>query len=291
MKKSLVVSAVLVALVGTQAFAADMAVKAPILSPSAPVYSPVFSWTGFYIGGNAGWKEGLFNETVSTPAFASPYQPQGLKADSYYLGSTTANSFVGGVQLGYRFQTPSNWVFGVEGDFDGQNLRATTVQGGPGTATITLTGQGSRSGYFGTLLTGDSYSEQAQWQSSIRGTIGYAWNRFLVYATGGAAFTELTVNGNFPAFVNLDRVSYPGSTGSDSKLLFGGTVGGGVSYALSNNWEVGAEYRYTSYQGQTFSPGSIAGSCDRTGACVYVPVSKTLGFSTNEVLGKLSYRF
>jgi outer membrane immunogenic protein len=52
--KKLATAIAAIALIGTPAFAADMAVKMPVKAPP-PAPAPVYSWTGFYIGGNAGW--------------------------------------------------------------------------------------------------------------------------------------------------------------------------------------------------------------------------------------------
>jgi len=52
--KKLAIAIAAIALIGTPAFAADMAVKAP---PPVPAPPPNFNWTGFYIGGvgTYGW--------------------------------------------------------------------------------------------------------------------------------------------------------------------------------------------------------------------------------------------
>ena len=299
MKKKHFAATVIASLAASQsALGADMAVKAP---PAAPLTAPMaFTWTGFYVGGNIGWKEGNFNSTVSTPAYSSPLLSiLTIPADSYYLGTTTANSFIGGGQFGYRFEASNSWVLGVEGNFDAQNLRSNVVQTGPGTASntvtlnngITLTSAATRDGRFGTLLPGDYYSEQAQWQASILGEVGYAFDRLLVYASSGVAFTRVSITGNFPGNVNFERFSYPGSSGSDSHTLTGFTIGGGVAYALDNHWGVEAQYQYTNYQGTNFSTGAIAGSCSAAMICTFVPTNTHLGLTTNELLGKVNYRF
>jgi outer membrane immunogenic protein len=64
--KRLATAIAAIALIGTPAFAADMAVKAP---PPPP--APVFSWTGWYVGGNVGYSWGsasndfAFSQTVT----------------------------------------------------------------------------------------------------------------------------------------------------------------------------------------------------------------------------------
>jgi opacity protein-like surface antigen len=81
MKKLLIAGATLAALIGTPALAADMALKAP---PPPP---PSWSWTGFYVGLNAGYSVARdpFNQTsvpagigaVATSSIDSRVSPQG----------------------------------------------------------------------------------------------------------------------------------------------------------------------------------------------------------------------
>jgi outer membrane immunogenic protein len=59
--KKLATAIAVIALIGTPAFAADIPVKAPPSPPPAPVYS----WTGFYAGMNAGWSWGKQDTTVN----------------------------------------------------------------------------------------------------------------------------------------------------------------------------------------------------------------------------------
>ena len=101
MKKLLLVSTALTVLFAGSALAADLRRPAPAYTPPPPT-PPVFSWTGFYIGGNLGgaWARG----TVSDSLF-------GLSASSDRSG------FIGGGQLGVNYQF-SNIVLGAEWDFD-----------------------------------------------------------------------------------------------------------------------------------------------------------------------------
>src|ERR1022692_3491757 len=96
--------------------AADMRVKA---LPPAPVVA--FNWTGCYIGVNGGWKGGRFREeSASVPTTTGTIGAGTFTAISDRIGldSFDANSGAAGGQVGCRWQTASNWVFGVEGDFD-----------------------------------------------------------------------------------------------------------------------------------------------------------------------------
>ena len=95
MKKLLLVSTALTVLFCGSALAADLRRPAPAYTPPPP--PPVFSWTGFYIGGNIGgaWARG----TVSDSLF-------GLSASSDRSG------FIGGGQLGVNYHGSEKFVFG-----------------------------------------------------------------------------------------------------------------------------------------------------------------------------------
>jgi hypothetical protein len=116
MKKTLLGVVAVAALMGTPALAADMALKAP---PPPP---PSASWTGCYIGANVGgiWEHDntpitLFDPTgIATVAFTTGRIPSSFRYDR--------SSVVGGGQLGCNWQV-TNWVVGIETDFDGTGLR------------------------------------------------------------------------------------------------------------------------------------------------------------------------
>ena len=105
------------------ALAADIAVKGPPPAPPAPVYN----WTGFYVGGNAGVSLGTFKTDFNAPVAVMATIPGGASAtfptalsgtDTLYPGG-----FVGGGQIGFNWQLSPLWVVGVEGDFQGTDQK------------------------------------------------------------------------------------------------------------------------------------------------------------------------
>ena len=137
---------------------------------------------------------------------------------------------IGGANVGYNYEinqwpifSSSGVVIGLEGTVDGTSL------------------SGGFSDVF--AVTGRSRSDI---QGSIRGRVGLAWDRALIYATGGAAFgafqTDISSFGTIP----LTGAPFFGST-SISTTRVGWTVGGGIQYAVTNNWSVRAEYRFTDF--------------------------------------------
>ncbi|MGL4284928.1 MAG: outer membrane protein [Phreatobacter sp.] len=127
----------------------------------------------------------------------------------------TANGLFGGVQAGYNWQV-NNFVLGVEGDLSLGGLRQRTVLAAPA---------------------GDIYRARVPFLSSLRLRAGYAIDRALLYVTGGlgvATFTERYT----------DNVAIPAVTYRASSTRAGYTVGGGLEYALDQNWTTKVEYLY-----------------------------------------------
>jgi outer membrane immunogenic protein len=94
----------------------------------------------------------------------------------------------------------------------------------------------------------DRFSSSIRWQSSVRGRLGYAFDRVLVYGTGGVAFADI-------------RHSYYEATApasqSFSDTRTGWTAGGGVEYALGGNWTTRVEYRYSDFGKKTDVPAAV----------------------------------
>ncbi|WP_159011095.1 outer membrane beta-barrel protein [Bradyrhizobium sp. S69] len=253
------------------ASAADLPVKA------LPPVEPIFNWTGLYIGGNVGGEWDHYRDPFSvggTTAFGITETPGTVPL------SSNNSSVTGGGQIGYRWQQPgSQWVGGVEADFNWADLKRTQ----------TLTA-GLLSPTTGVFVPGDSLSTKTDFQSSIRGNLGLTFDRLLWYVTGGVAFANTQASANFIQTTS-GGVNFPASSGSQTKTLVGGTVGTGLTYALNKNWDIGAEYRFTSYGASDYGLGSVAAIGSAAGVFFPVPASTHLSLTTNEVRFRLNYRF
>jgi outer membrane immunogenic protein len=219
----------------TGALAADLPSEAPAPAPYIAPPPPVFTWTGFYIGVNAGAN---FNGSQN-PVFVPNAGLAG--AAGLFPGVTNTAGFTGGGQIGYNWQV-SQFVFGLEGDADFlQRHNADgvfpTVDDGP-LGTFTVAG-GRRNAVVG----------------SIRGRIGYAVDRALFYAVGGVAFGGNSAP-NKITFANGAGVVCAtcvfNSTGNTNNNI-GELVGAGVEYAFTPNWTGRVEYVHTFYNNKTIT--------------------------------------
>src|SRR5438874_716821 len=105
MKRYLVGAATAVAMSAGSAIAADMTVKAPVYKAPPPVV--VQSWTGCYIGGNAGGGRAKTEQTRIGLA-------DGTVLPHRDYGSDSSSSFIGGGQIGCDYQFGGNWVVGLQ---------------------------------------------------------------------------------------------------------------------------------------------------------------------------------
>jgi len=218
MKKSLIVAVALAAF-GTSALAADLPRKAPVYAPPAPL----FTWTGFYLGVNAG---GIFGsqgnfQTIGTPGFIG----LGPTLVPGSLG-TNNNGFIGGGQIGYNWQFGAT-VIGLEADFDGTTLSKS--------ASFT-----SAATVLGTTLT-TSANAKLDYLGTVRGRLGFVpMDRLLIYGTGGLAY------GDVKTTTSVVPNAVPGGlwSGSSSSVRTGYAVGAGLEYAVTNNFTLRGEYLY-----------------------------------------------
>ncbi|MGJ4859603.1 outer membrane protein [Labrys sp. La1] len=214
MRKLLLASSALVCL-SVPAMAADLAPAA--VEPVAPVAAP-FSWTGFYVGANAGY--GWNNDDATLDGLGGPAW------DDYYpvaLGKKdlSVDGFVGGAQVGYNYQI-GQFVVGIEADFNYSDMKDKSTTRSP-------------AGYFDPFTYRQSSS--IKWFGTVRPRVGYAFDRFLPYVTGGLAYGKVDV-------AHSEQFTFTHYGASTSTTKAGWTVGAGLEYAITDNWTVKAEYLY-----------------------------------------------
>ncbi|WP_134496326.1 outer membrane protein [Microvirga pakistanensis] len=213
MKKILLASVALFGFAGA-ASAADLPMRS---APPAPIVAaaPIFTWTGFYVGGQVGYGWNTGDNDFAVPA--------GVTVDGVPFtgfGGDDGDGFLAGVHAGYNYQIGS-FVVGLEGDIEG----------------VFGDDDDDFDGVFeddaGNPIVVSIPGTSIDWQGSIRARAGFAFDRALIYATGGFAFAGLS----------------DGIGDADDDTLTGWTLGAGLEYAFTNNLTTRLEYRYTSFDG------------------------------------------
>lgn len=207
------------------ATAADMAARPYV---KAPAYvQPIYDWSGFYVGAHVGYAWGSEHDNLSDVI--------GANADKFDV-----NGVLGGVHAGYNWQA-NQFVFGIEGDFDGSGITGDQAFDDSPRSTLRSVG---------------TLSFKNNWQASLRARAGVAANNWLLYVTGGVAFADvdssLSVYNFNPTGCEGVCVVNPGFASSANNTLVGFTIGAGSEYALSRNWIARMEVRYTDFGAKTF---------------------------------------
>jgi outer membrane immunogenic protein len=256
-------AAIATVLIGGPALAADQAVRAPIYMKAPPM--PVFSWSGFYIGGNAGYHWGRDN--IATQASTANFGAAGAAAINAAAPVTLQpQGWLAGAQIGYNIEV-NHIVLGFEGDADWLN----------GTASRTIVFPGPAP------AAGDSLSNSTQgtFLATLRPRIGAAYDRALFYITGGLAIG--TVKTTDSAAVLGGTVS-EGLTNTATRV--GWVAGGGIEYAFWDAWSVKFEGLHVDLGG-TYDTGIPCVTVCRTAIDIIVHHK----YTDNIARVGLNYRF
>lgn len=195
MKKVLLTGVALAALASGTALAADLPARRamPVKAPEPVAYG--YNWSGVYVGAHAG---GGFGERCFTDFGAGD-------------GCHDKDGFLGGGQIGFNVQS-GQFVFGAE--FSGSWADIT------GSHTSVLDAPATYHSDLNTILL-------------FTGRVGMAFDRTLLYVTGGGAWTRNKFEYNDGGFVS-----------SNTQNRTGWTVGAGIEYGLAPNWSIGVQYNY-----------------------------------------------
>lgn len=245
---------------GGTASAADLAVKAR----PAPV--PVFSWTGFYVGLNAGYgTAGSSSVNVPNPTSNDVF------TNAVNFGPTDFNSafrqtgWIAGGQAGYNWQVSDRWVAGIEADLQYADVRGSDFH----RAFL-------NPGFFGTNFGFNAVTERKlEWFGTVRGRLGILVSPgLLLYGTGGLAYGETRTSGDIvlaPAgtasfstlggFRCVTTVATPISTcftGNNNQTSVGWTAGLGGEFKIGGNWTAKLEYLHVDLPGSSVTLASPA---------------------------------
>jgi outer membrane immunogenic protein len=192
----LVTTAVLGAAAGVRA--ADLPAAPPAYKASGPVVVPLNTWTGFYVGAQVGYGFGQSSGTQNANGTFFPVVPYSIDPAGVLAGG----------HVGFNYQTGA-LVVGAEADVEASNLNGST-----------------------TIFAFDQtyvFNVKADTLASVRGRIGWARDRLMLYGTGGVAWGHVSTP-------PLDALN---------GWRTGWTAGAGAEYALPRNWSARVEYRYT----------------------------------------------
>jgi len=188
--------------IAINAQAADL----PSRVPPPPLPSlPVFTWTGFYAGLNTGYAFRTGSGGFTDPTYGA------------VTGGSRSDGFSGGGQIGYNYQfTPgSGFVVGFETDIQG------------------LASAKANAAYLGTTPY-YNVRPNLDYFGTVRGRFGYAFDRVLVYGTGGFAYG----GGSRSAYASAYPYTLPDAT------RMGYAVGGGIEYAFTEKLSAKVEALY-----------------------------------------------
>ncbi len=208
----------------TPVAAAAADMRPPIYKGVPPSVMPFYNWTGLYAGLFVGYGTG----TSTWEAIGVESKPKGWLA---------------GGTLGYNWQTGSV-VWGLEGDIAWTDVKGSTANVACGVVSTCETSN--------------------RWLSTVRGRLGYAFDRFMPYLTGGVAYGDV-------------RSSIAPAGISTSTTQWGWTAGLGLEYAMLGNWTTKVEYLFVDLG--SFDPGFAA------------PIVGNIDFKEQIIRVGLNYKF
>lgn len=202
---------------------AALADGGPSYRRAPAAYAPVFTWTGLYLGTNIGYGWGD-NDPVGL-AFDIANPPIGER-----IGRLESDGWFAGGQIGYNFQAGS-LVLGVEADIQGSDISA-------GFGPVNINGN-----LVGTFA-GDSTIEMF---GTVRGRVGVAFDRMLLYVTAGYAWANIDYN--------VTGIDAGGNNFAirENTLFSGYVLGGGLEWAFAPNWSMKAEYQFINLGREDFT--------------------------------------
>ena len=225
------------------AFADDLP-SLPVKAPVANVAKPVpeangFDWNGWYVGANFGLIKGASNWSATPRGAGAPVLNGSFNLPFNFDFMAGTGSYALGVQGGYNYVFPSRVMLGFEADVSAPNSDVLVPYAVRGSQTVT------------SPLTGEvSYGEAVIQYGSARARVGYAFDHFLLYGTGGLAWTYDQVTRTQLAGNSFGGLATPGTV--DTRLLWrlGWAAGIGVEIPIAGNWTARAEYLSTGFGGK-----------------------------------------
>lgn len=221
-----------------------------IFSASIKTINQEPNWAGFYLGGYAGYWDSQTNHATSSGSVTfinQTYEPgasniaNALAQMATNKSSLNSYGFIGGGQAGYNYEFSKQFLLGFNIDFDGltNSKNKITLQ-----KTVNLVDYDEN--YAGSL----AIKQRMNYLGTVRARLGYVYHpTFLVYATGGFAYSNVTLDTAWTAQESLGSAVFPAiSTQNNSNnTLTGWTAGAGIEWLFKPNWSAMLEYTYYSF--------------------------------------------
>ena len=258
MKNVTLATAALLALAAVPAGAADMPLKAPVKAPV--VLDP---WTGFYVGGNAGYSWGNWDSTSAsfnfpTGAGVTSTTLAGVgaaaRADFTNTASPNVKGWVAGGQFGVN-KLYGSWLVGLETDIQATGERAH------------LDGSALIGNFTGNVVATETVSQLNSWKlpwfATFRGRVGAVYaDTWLFYVTGGLAVGRAeysnTVSAALVTTAPVASTNVFNAMFEEGVTKPGVAVGAGIEKAIDAHWRAKVEYLFTDYGEHTFLFGTGA---------------------------------
>ena len=230
--KKIILATVLAGIGSTAAWAADPGAS------NAPIMAEVYSWTGFYVGGDAGMAgvknnfTSNFSQRDSDPTLANNVQDNPF----------SPTPFIGGGHAGFNWQFAPNLVAGVEGDWQSVRSRQSFCRQTDFTSVACVDGPTNDRGFA-------SASGELDWVATARGRVGWATGPLMIYGTGGAAFAKVANSVGLSCLQGGCADSggpsrHLSASVSSSTQQTGWVIGAGVEWMFAQNWIVRGEYQH-----------------------------------------------
>ena len=237
------------------------------LPAKAPPPSPIFNWTGFYIGGNGGggWSHSNYTESSVGTSVGPGFAVTTTTAGS---GSQSGSGGLAGGQIGYNYELPSHVVLGIEADADWAHISGSAN----GCSTYTGSTGGVVPIVIGSVAGCGTTSNVLNDFGTVRGRLGYAFNNVLLFGTGGWAWgnssgneTTTCVSG-FPAACPGAGIGFTGGSGSfSSSTTSGWTAGAGLEWGFLPHWSARVEYLHLQFDNVSTNVSATVFSVGSTG--------------------------
>jgi len=259
----------------------NLPVKAPVAyvtkAPQIPIVNS-YDWSGWYVGAHVGEVSGSSNWSATQPGGAPGLNGSfDLPFNFDFMAGT--GSYVAGLQGGYNYVFPSHVMLGFETDISFPNSDVVIPFAVRVNQTIIspLTGQ-------------VTYGEAVAYYGSVRGRVGYAFDHFLLYGTGGLAWTFDQVTRSQIAGFPVGGSATPGTVDLVQPWRLGWAAGAGVEIPVTGNWTAKAEYLWTGFgrQSVAFAAGAQVFESDLTMQSIRLGLNYRISDSTAQDLDFLT---